>query len=117
MSYRELFVFVRHLPQDSWTQTIIRDEKLDELVNPEPAEESSAEPKFGPWSLLNYQMAALTDAVNLVYYASAVGKFKDVDEPVRTPRPGLRAVERRPRNPEHVVRYLEEMRAARRAAS
>lgn len=110
MSYRELGVFIRHLPQDSCTQTAIRDERLDDLANPEPQE--PAESKFGPWSLLNYQIASLTDAVNRLHYATAVGKFKDIEPPHPVPRPGLKAAD--PRNPEPVVRYLEEMRAARR---
>jgi hypothetical protein len=94
MSYRELGVFVRHLPQDSWTQTIIRDEQLDELVNPEP-EQEPAEPKFGPWALLNYQLATLTDAVNQnTYMVMLAGGLKyegkDPVPPQPTPRPGLK---------------------------
>ena len=107
MSYREAWVFVRHLPADSWTQTVIRDEHLDELANPEPGET-----KFGPWSLLNHQVAVLTDAVNRLTYVESLGKLKDPQPPEPTPRPVVARNDRpRPLQSEAAVLYLDSIRA------
>lgn len=88
MSYRELWVLIAHLPQESWTQTALRD-------SPEHAEMRAAarnEPvRFGPWALLNYQLADLRDDVRGVQYALAVGLDglqAPATPPAPVPRPG-----------------------------
>lgn len=107
MSYRELWVLIQHLPQESWTQTVLRDAQFKELINPDERPEQQ---QFGPWALINYQMAALTDAVNRLCYATAVAfKFKGAEPPSPTPRPGL---ERRVRvQSDAAVVYLDKLRA------
>ncbi|MGZ4621454.1 MAG: hypothetical protein ACXVGF_04805 [Blastococcus sp.] len=99
-------MFIQHLPQDSATQTALRDSPDAPL---QPAEPADGPQKFGPWALLNYQLAALTDAVNRVWYAEAVGKFKDVEPPKPMPRPGLERPVRR--QSEAAVLYLDRLRA------
>ena len=111
MSYREAWVFVRHLPADSWTQTVIRDEHLDELANPEPSGS-----KFGPWSLLNHQVALLTDAVNRLTHVTQVSaKWQDKQgRPPEPPEPTPRPVQRMRQAPvqsEAAVLYLSRLRA------
>jgi hypothetical protein len=108
MSYRELWVFIQHLPQESWTQTILRDQQFTELVN--PSSEPRPAEKFGPWALVNYQLAALTDAINSLRYVTAVaGRLQNVKPPDPTPRPGL---ERRVRvQSDAAVLYLDKLRA------
>lgn len=109
MSYREAWVFIRHLPADSWTQTVIRDERLEELVNPEP---EPSQPNFGPWSLLNHQVAVLTDAVKELTYVTALGRLKDPPRPELTPRPVPRRRSTVIQSPEAIA-YLEKLRAPR----
>lgn len=111
LSYRRLWVLVRHLPADSWTQTGLRDDpKLADLAAAEP----DGERKFGPWSLTNFQLAALRDEIAGLHYLTAViGQIKDPRLPEPTPRPGLRAKREaeRPRLPEAAVLYLDKLRA------
>jgi hypothetical protein len=113
LSYRRLWVLVRHLPADSWTQTGLRDDpKLAELNPATPG----GEQKFGPWRLENYQLAAVLDAIAGLHYLTAVvGNIKDPKAPDPTPRPGLRsnsdAVERDPELTEATVHYLDKLRA------
>jgi hypothetical protein len=98
MSYRELWVFLQHLPQDSWTQTVIRDEQFTELVHPATEQ---AERKFGPWRLDNYQLAAVVTLGRL--------QGQDWKYPEPVPRPGLERSSRR--QPEWAVAYLNKLRA------
>lgn len=108
MSYRELWVFLQHLPQESWTQTIIRDERVVDLVNPET---ERAERKFGPWRLDNYQLAAVVDAVS--HLETTLGRLhgQDWKYPEPVPRPGLTSAQSRPRQSEAAVLYLSRLRA------
>lgn len=105
MSYRELWVLVQYLPQDSWTQTVIRDERVTELEHPDT---QTAERKFGPWRLDNYQLAAVVDAV--AHLEVTVGRLQGQDwkYPDPVPRPGS---ERPRRQPEWAVAYLNKLRA------
>lgn len=85
LSFRRLALLIRHLPSDSWTQTRLRDEREDELVEPD-----DGKPAFGPWSLSNYQLAQLKDEIAALRYVVAKGAgAKDYPEPKPTPRPGL----------------------------
>ena len=109
MSYRRLWVLVRHLPPESWTQTALRDESFDEALDALVAPE--AEQRHGPWALANYQLARLTDEVAWLRYTVArtsPGNDK-YPEPQPTPRPGLRR-----REPgglsEAAVLYLNKLR-------
>lgn len=101
-------MLLRHLPMDSWTQTALRDEKFRELVDPD---EQKKPEKFGPWRLDNYQLAALTDAVNhLSYLTGLIGQLQPKPEPSPpTPRPGLNRPVRR--QSEAAVLYLDSLRA------
>jgi hypothetical protein len=114
MSYRELWVLVQYLPQESWTQTILRDDpERQALVNEEPAER-----KFGPWSQRDFLTAALIDAVNRNTYVTEIAsdRFKDPRPPEPFPRPGLAVAGERPavETDEYVqakVLYLKSIRA------
>lgn len=101
-------MLLRQLPEDSRTQTALRD-----MPRPEPHPDEPR--KFGPWSLSDYLLAQLIDAVNRNTYATAVaGQLKDPTPPEPFPRPGLVAMRGgEARNPEAVVLYLEKLRAAR----
>lgn len=99
-------MLIRHLPQDSWTQTILRDEKKTEFISPVSPDEQ----QFGPWATLNYQMAALTDAVrHLEYVLARVNGNEKYPAPEPTPRPGLK----RPvaKQSQAAVLYLDKLRA------
>lgn len=104
LSYRRLSVLIRKLPGDSWTQTALRDAAETELVEP-----VAGPMRFGPWTLTNYQLAGLTDAVNALRYVTArlAGQDKyPLPEP--TPRPGMsRPVRRQSRA---AVAYLKKLR-------
>jgi hypothetical protein len=110
MSFRELWVFIQYLPQESWTQTALRDEPREELELPDlPAEPE--EQQFGPWSLSNYQLAALIDAINhqTYYVARGAGAEKyEAQKPL--PRPGVRKSQTRELPPEAKA-YLDGLRA------
>lgn len=102
-------MLIRNLPEDSRTQTALRD-----LPHPKPAADGPR--KFGPWALGDYLTAHLIDAVNRNTYAVAVaGHLQDPKPPTPFPRPGLdmaaAAVGRQ--NSEAVVLYLEKLRARR----
>lgn len=116
MSYRELWVFIAGLPQDSLTQTRLRDSsqrELAELVAPEPA----GEQRFGPWALLNYQIAVLTDAVHELTYITKVAAGlkdrhgRDPEPPQPVARPGLQAGRPQRVQSEAAVLYLDRLRA------
>jgi hypothetical protein len=87
MSYRELWALVEGLPQESWTQTALRDD-------PNRAElpaQAESEQHFGPWALVNFQLAVLTDAVRqLEFVLARVNGNKDYPKPDPTPRPGMK---------------------------
>jgi hypothetical protein len=59
MSYRELWVFIQHLPQESWTQTVCGT-SVGGADQPGAAAGAGRAEKFGPWALINYQIADLT---------------------------------------------------------
>jgi hypothetical protein len=79
---------------ESATRTMLRD------TQPDPDTESVAVPEpgdaqFGPWALINYQLAALTDAVKAAAYYSAAAVAKTPPAPPKpTPRPGMRPLRR-----------------------
>lgn len=109
LSYRRLWVLLDHLPMDSWTQTALRDAAIEGM----PAREQDPD-KFGPWALLNYQVARLTDAVARVEYVTAAGKFDKVKLPEPTPRPGVKrqpVAQVDPKATEARVLYLNKIRA------
>ena len=110
MSYRELWVFIKHLPIDSWTQTALRDQDdLEELRAPAPAE---AEQRFGPWSLTNYQLASLVDEMAWTRFVIArTGRLDRYPEPQPVPRPGRKAKAIAPKQSEAAVIYLSKLRA------
>jgi hypothetical protein len=98
-------VLVTKLPADSWTQTELRDSAPSALV------EDVTAPKFGPWALINYQLAQLLDSVHRLEYVEAVAGGLDPkpDPPKPVPKPGPSNV--RPlRTPEEVA-YLQALRA------
>lgn len=108
MSYRRLWVLLNRLPQESWTQTELRDSQPDSaLISPETGRDS-----FGPWALINYQAAALLDAVQRVAYVCAVAGALDPkpEAPKPTPRPGAKRSKVRAINPAAAA-YLGRLRA------
>jgi hypothetical protein len=110
MSFRELWTFIQYLPQESWTQTALRDEPREELELPDLPVEPE-EQQFGPWSLADFQRAALIDAVNYQTFVLAqVNGNKDYPKPEPLPRPGLRKSQTR-ELPPAAQAYLEGLRA------
>lgn len=104
MSYRELWVLINRLPQESWTQTELRDTEPDgELVAP------VVEQKFGPWALGNYQLANVLDAIRHLEFVLARVNGNEWQPPDPAPRPGAKKVTRK-RTPAQVV-YLNNLRA------
>lgn len=87
-------MLIERLPLESATRTALRDLPPPEDVEPSPQPVVDDAARFGPWSLLNYQLAALTDAVKLAAYYSAAAVQKNPTVPQPTPRPGLRPLHR-----------------------
>jgi len=110
MSYRELWSLMQHLPQESWTQTILRDKPRSETSLADiPL--ASGPRKFGPWSQQDYLLARLVDAVERNNYLTAlVGRLEPKPKPpVPVARPGL---DRKPRKQSDAnVAYLNRLRA------
>lgn len=104
LSYRRLWVLVTKLPADSWTQTELRD-------SAPPVVDDERTAKFGPWALINYQLAQLLDSVHRLEYVQAVsgGLEPKPDPPKPVPKPGPSNV-RQLRTPEEVA-YLQALRA------
>lgn len=108
LSYRELWVLLNRLPQDSWTQTELRDSQPDhELAAPVTSQATV----FGPWGLTNYQLANLTDAVHWLRYVTAKVAGGDPTPPDPTPRPGAKRMVRKQGLAS--VTYLNSLRAPR----
>ena len=108
LSYRELWNLIQFLPQDTWTQAILRDDPdRQALVN-----QGQDEHKFGPWSQGDLLMAALIDAVNKVRYAVVrVAGNDDYPMPEPFPRPGMERMARQivdSAEAEAARRYLDE---------
>jgi hypothetical protein len=112
LSYRRLWLLIKHLPPESWTQTALRDsdlDDLDELVAPEP------EDRFGPWSHADYLLAGLRDEVaRLTYVTARVNGQDKWPEPEPHPRPGVRRKPPAPRGmSEADFIFLNSLRAPR----
>lgn len=101
-----MWVLIQNLPQESRTQTFLRDKPGAELVEPPPGPA-----RFGPWSLPDYLLAQLIDAVRQGNYLTAIAARIEPKPrpPEPTPRPGLN----RPRRvqSEANVLYLKNLRA------
>lgn len=103
LSFRRLAVLIAHLPEESWTQTAIRDATEGALV------EVDGPPKFGPWSLSNYQLAALRDEIaELRFVVARTAGAEKYPAPEPTPRPGLHRNVRR--QSAAAVAYLKRLR-------
>ncbi|MGZ6852463.1 MAG: hypothetical protein ACXVGC_00110 [Mycobacteriaceae bacterium] len=98
LTWRRFGVLLRHLPQDSHYQTVLRD-TLE--VDERPVH---ADPVFGPWNLANYQLAALNDGVNRLLAAYAGAEMPDP-----APRPGPKK-RQDPVIDNAKVAYLQEIR-------
>lgn len=100
-------MLISKLPQESWTQTVLRDEPREELDVPEVSEE-----KFGPWALADFQRATLIDAIN---HLAAVTAWSNGNtkypppEPLR--KPGQRVVKREAQLSPEALDYLNSLRA------
>lgn len=111
LTYRRLWVLINRLPQESWTQTALRDDpERQDLVAPEQA----AEQRFGPWSQAELLLAAVVDAVNSVRFAVVrVNGNKDYPAPDPLPRPGVNRPVRFEKPSEEALQFLEKLRARR----
>lgn len=100
-------MLVAKLPQDSWTQTELRD-AAGEAPPPDPE-------RFGPWALEHYLLAGLTDAVNALTHVFTVAnsdpKKARLTPLPPVPRPGIKGRKARKRLTEAAVAYLDGLRA------
>jgi len=109
MSYREAWVLMNHLPQESWTQTILRDRPATELAEM-PVSAQAGPRKFGPWSQEHYLTASLIDAVRRVEYVlRRVNGDEKFPFPEPVARPGMERPVRRQNDAQ--VAYLRKLRA------
>jgi hypothetical protein len=112
LTWRRLDVLVKGLPRESLSKTRMRDE-----IEVEPTDE---EPKHGPWSLENYQLADLIDRVNLltrtlVQVNSKDGNIEGEFVPVARPQMKIRrAVDES--NAREAYDFLESIRQQHREA-
>ncbi|MGW5173107.1 hypothetical protein ACWERY_01915 [Streptomyces sp. NPDC004082] len=93
MTWRQLRVFIQHLPPESHTMTALRNSLTDE----EMAEQAeNGEPEKGRWSQTEQLLAVVADRVaELTYaygcaHAESKAKRPKAPEPIR--RPGAKAV-------------------------
>lgn len=101
---------MNRLPQESWTQTILRDKPLSETTLSEiPL--ASGPRKFGPWSQHDYLLARLVDAVEQNNYLTAIaGRLEPKPKPPEpVARPGLGRPLRKQSDAN--VAYLKNLRA------
>jgi hypothetical protein len=114
MSFRELWVFVQHLPQESWTQTVLRDDpERQALVNP-----SESDLKFGPWTHGDFLSVEIIDAIRHLEVTVARSNGQDVEYPKPTQRPGMKRLARQISDSAEAVaarRYLDEFNKGLRA--
>jgi hypothetical protein len=88
LSWRELGVFLKHMPMESATQTAIRDsfteDELDALADTRGDE-------HGSWSKTDLLLASISDAIAHLTYVqvSRAGVKAEPPEPMR--RPGVRS--------------------------
>lgn len=100
---------MQQLPQESRTQTILRDKQFAELINPATVDPDKPQ-RFGPWASVNYQLADLIDAVNYnTYVVKVAGRLENPKPSEPTPRPGLHRFRVR-RQSEAAVAYLKKLR-------
>lgn len=115
MSYRELWVLISRLPQESWTQTALRDSPEHAAMR---AARQDGPVKFGPWSLGNYQLAELIDAIRQnTWMTQAVIPGREgppPPQPAPTPRPGAEMAKVRSLTPEGLS-YLQRIHARKEA--
>jgi hypothetical protein len=99
-------VLLQQLPEDSRTQTLLRDKRgPQELLSP-----ASGEQKFGRWALLNYQVAHLLNiAQHLLYVTSQANSEQRISAPEPIPMPG--STRRRAVQSEAGIFYLDQLRA------
>jgi hypothetical protein len=97
-------VLITHLPQESWTQTVLRDSPEHEALR---TRESAGPVKFGPWALGNYQLAEVIDALRQNTYVTGIaGQLDPTPTPPKpTPRPGAQPAAVRALTPEGLA-YL-----------
>ena len=106
---------MQKLPQESLTQTILRDDPdRQALVNP-----GESDLKFGPWTHADFQRAELIDAIRHLEVTLARANGKDIEYPKPTPRPGMKRLAGRiaeSAEAEAARRYLEEFNRGKGAA-
>lgn len=107
-TFREIHSYLIGLPQESLTQTAIRDDP-----NRMPVEGESDQ--FGPWSLTDYLLAAVVDAVriNSHYFVMAhsdPSKGAPPKAPDLVPRPGASKTKKKPRLSAEQRAYLDSLR-------
>lgn len=110
LTWRRLGVLVKGLPRTSLLMTRMRDEIEVDVSDDD-------EPKHGPWSLDNYQLADLIDRVNLLTMTLVQVNDGKADEFVPIPRPQMkirRVVDES--NAEVVFDFLESIRQQHRDA-
>ncbi|MCW2901919.1 MAG: hypothetical protein JWO67_4184 [Streptosporangiaceae bacterium] len=100
-------MLIEHLPQESWTQTSLRDADDSPFVFVDPKQPQ----KFGPWTTTDFLLARLIDAVARVEFVLArVNGNESYAEPKPTPRPGVDRIVAQ-KQPEAAVLYLDNLRA------
>jgi hypothetical protein len=113
MSYRELWVLITRLPQESWTQTALRDSPEHAAMRSKRQNEPV---RFGPWALENYQLAELIDAIRQNTWMTQVmvpgRQGPPPPAPPRTPRPGAEPAAVRSLTPEGLS-YLQRIHSRR----
>jgi hypothetical protein len=98
-------VLITRLPQESWTQTALRDAPVTDLA----VELVPDKPQFGPWALDNYQLARISDGLQLLVHLTSLANGGTPPPFLPAPVPGRD----RPQRKQSVaaVTYLSSLRA------
>lgn len=100
---------MQRLPQESWTQTILRDKPVTGLADLPPA--PSGSPRFGPWRHGDYLLARMVNALERNNYLTALagGLTPAPQPPEPLPVPGSGRPVRKQSDAQ--VAYLRSLRA------
>jgi hypothetical protein len=105
LTFAELQAFIDHLPPESATQTVLRDQYTDKQL----ADMSVGLTAHGAWSKQHMLLAAIYDAIQFLTHVQIVKTGTKSEAPEPMPRPGVVSRLARNNNPQAQA-YLQAIR-------